>query len=147
MRYFLLFIFLLIATKAIAPDLKELAIIKAYPVDLYERLIKAVIEVESNGDTLAFNPVEQAYGIMQIRPIRLLDYNQRTGKKYKMKDCFRPEISREIFLYYARGIGYPDYERISRSWNGSGAKTLEYWDKVKASLEGKFRNKAVKARP
>jgi hypothetical protein len=127
------------ATRAIAPDLNELAIIKSYPVDLYDKLIRAVIEVESRGDSLAFNPVEQAYGIMQIRPIRLLDYNQRTGKNYKMKDCFRPEISKEIFLYYAKAIGYPDYERISRSWNGSGVKTLEYWDKVKASLNKKIK--------
>jgi hypothetical protein len=127
------------ATRAIAPDLNELAIIKSYPVDLYDKLIRAVIEVESRGDSLAFNPVEQAYGIMQIRPIRLLDYNQRTGKNYKMKDCFRPEISKEIFLYYAKAIGYPDYERISRSWNGSGVKTLEYWDKVKANLNKKIK--------
>lgn len=145
MRYFLFVIFLLFATKAIAPDLKELVIMKSYPVDLYDKLIRAVIEVESKGDSLAFNPIEQAYGIMQIRPIRLLDYNQRTGKRYKLQDCYRPEISTEIFLYYAKKIGYPNYENIARSWNGSGVKTLEYWDKVKVFLNDKGKKgKALK---
>jgi hypothetical protein len=37
-------------------------------------------------------------------------------------------------MYYATKIGYPDYEKIARSWNGSGKSTLTYWQKVKALL-------------
>jgi hypothetical protein len=32
--------------------------------------------VETKGDTLAYNPYEEATGIFQIRPIRLKDYNK-----------------------------------------------------------------------
>lgn len=134
MRLSLFFLFLLLTENVIAPDLHRVDVIESKPVDLYDRLIRAVIYVESKGDTLAYNPVEQAYGPMQIRPIRLLDFNIRTGKNYTMRDCFRPSVSKEIFLYYAEKIGYPNYEAIARSWNGSGIKTIEYWKKVKARL-------------
>ncbi len=131
----ILFTYLLlsISVKAIAPDIRTLVIMEPLPLDLYDRLLRAVMQVESAGDTLAFNPLEEAYGPLQIRPIRLHDYNKRTGKKYIMKDCYRLEISKEVFLYYARILG-PDYELIAKRWNGSGVKTIEYWQKVKATL-------------
>ena len=78
--------------------------------------------------------LEQATGAFQIRPIRLLDYNQRTGDSYKIEDCYNYDISKKIFLYYAMQIGFPKYETIARSWNGSGSTTLEYWEKVKSYL-------------
>ncbi len=106
----------------------------AEPVDAYDRLIKAIVQVESAGDTLAYNLSEEAVGAFQIRPIRLLDYYQRTGIIYKLKDCHNFKISKEIFLYYARLTGYPDYEMIARNWNGSGNATLDYWKKVKSNL-------------
>jgi hypothetical protein len=129
--------FMLLATKAAAPDIKSLAIAESIPIDMlnfYETLMRAVVHVESSGDTLAYNAFEDAYGPFQIRPIRLKDYNRRTGKKYTMKDCFTLKVSREIFLYYARHIG-SDYETIAKKWNGSGKKTIEYWAKVKVQLK------------
>ena len=90
--------------------------------------------VESSGDTLAFNLIEEAYGAFQIRPIRLLDYYQRTGRKYKIEDCYNYKISKEIFLYYAIRNGNLDYQTIARNWNGSGKMTLDYWKKVLAHL-------------
>lgn len=126
--------FLLLTTRAVAPGLKVAFILVSEPIDPYERLIKAVIQVESSGDTLAFNLIEEAIGAFQIRPIRVRDYNQRTGSNYKLKDCCNFEISKEIFMYYARQIGFPNYESIARNWNGSGIKTLEYWEKVKKYL-------------
>jgi hypothetical protein len=104
------------------------------PVDAYCRIIKAVVQVESFGDTMANNLLEEAIGAFQIRPIRLLDYNQRTGNKYKMEDCFNYNISKKIFLYYANRIGFPEYEKIARNWNGSGETTMDYWEKVKLYL-------------
>jgi hypothetical protein len=83
---------------------------------------------------MAFNINEEAVGGLQIRPIRLLDYNQRTGKNYKMKDCYDFRISKEIFLYFAKLSGTNDYESIARSWNGSGITTLSYWVRVKSFL-------------
>ena len=66
----------------------------------YKQLVLAIGMVETKRDTLAYNPVEEAAGYFQIRPIRLLDYNNRTGSNYTMKDLFNYEISEKIFLYY-----------------------------------------------
>ncbi|HEX2920152.1 MAG TPA: hypothetical protein VHO50_03200 [Bacteroidales bacterium] len=133
MRFCVVLLFLIINQRVIAPDVKSLMVVETSPVDVYERLMMAILQVESGGDTLAFNALEEAYGPFQIRPIRLTDYNIRTGKKYVMEDCYRMSISREVFLYYAIRIG-ADYELIAKRWNGSGVKTIEYWSKVKAKL-------------
>ena len=93
-----------------------------------------MVRIESAGDPLAYNQLEEAVGAFQIRPIRLLDYYQRTGINYKIEECFDYDISKEIFLYYARLTGYPDYETIARNWNGSGKSTLTYWGKIKSNL-------------
>ena len=134
LRSALFIIFLLLSDRAAAPGLKVVFIFASDAIDPYGRLIEAVIQVESLGDTLAYNLTEEAFGAFQIRPIRLQDYNQRTGKNYKMEDCYNFHISKEIFLYYAKQIGYPDYETIARNWNGSGKTTLDYWEKVKSNL-------------
>ncbi len=135
MKKFLFIVFLFFSHKAIAPDVKIITLFKTYPVNIYGRLIKAIVCVESEGDTLAYNILEDAYGAFQIRPIRLLDFNQRTGKNYSLNDCYRFEISKEIFLYYATKTPTSDnFELISRNWNGSGTMTLDYWRKVKAFL-------------
>jgi hypothetical protein len=131
----LLIVFLsLLFITAFAPDMKVVYIRSAEPVDAYDRLIKAIVQVESAGDTLAYNQTEEATGAFQIRPIRLLDYYQRTGVNYKIEDCYDYDISKLIFLYYARHTGHRDYETIARNWNGSGELTLDYWNKVKAIL-------------
>jgi hypothetical protein len=127
-------LFFLLAMRATAPEVKVAVIFISEPVNPYDRLIKAIVNVECSGDYLAYNVKEEAVGPFQIRPIRILDYNQRTGKKYKIENCFDFDVSKEIFLYYAEVIGYPDYEKIARRWNGSGKTTLEYWKKVKNNL-------------
>jgi hypothetical protein len=125
---------MLLTSKVIAPDIKTLAVVKPDPIDIYEKLIQAILEVESGGDTLAYNAIEEAYGPFQIRPIRLADYNKRTGKKYRMRDCYTMRVSREIFLHYAVFLG-PDYEIIAKRWNGSGEMTITYWSKVQTVLK------------
>jgi hypothetical protein len=126
--------FLLLSLSAAAPDFRVTFIIVTKPVNPFEKLMDAIIKVESSGDTLAINCDEEAIGAFQIRPIRLLDYNQRTGKKYKEADLYNIEISKEIFLYYARKMGYHNFESIAKSWNGSGKSTAAYWQKVKSYL-------------
>jgi soluble lytic murein transglycosylase-like protein len=133
-RIVLLAIFtILFSFRSIAPNANSWPIERPMPINPYESLLMAMIQVESAGDSMAFNPVEEAYGILQIRPIRILDYYRRTGKKYTMQDCYSPKISTEIFMYYASRLG-PGYEIIARKWNGSGVKTTEYWDRVKKML-------------
>ena len=131
----ILIVFLLLFTrKAGAPYDKVVYIVISEPIDPYERLIRAVVTVESFGDSMAYNLTEQAIGAFQIRPIRLLDYNQRTGNRYKTEDCYNYKISRKIFLYYANQTGFQQYETIAKNWNGSGATTVDYWEKVKSHL-------------
>ena len=100
----------------------------------YRHLIYAVGTVESHRDTLAYNLTERATGYFQIRPIRLRDYNQKTGSHYRMKDLYKYEISEKIFLYYANQFGIYNRERFIRSWNGSGKQTWEYLKNVKKYL-------------
>ncbi len=131
----LIIFFLSLTFRALAPDMQfAFVFVVSEPEDRYDRLIKAVIQVESLGDTLAYNMTEEATGAFQIRPIRLRDYNQRTGNNYQIEDCYNFMVSKEIFLYYAQRIGFEDYESIARKWNGSGKSTLEYWNKVKSFL-------------
>ena len=100
----------------------------------YKNLIHAIGMVETQFDTLAYNPLEEAVGYFQIRPIRLEDYNSRTGSTYSRQDLFNYYISEKIFLYYATEIGPYDFERIAKTWNGSGKNTILYWDQVKKFL-------------
>jgi len=125
---------LFLMLRATAPGSPFVFVLVSEPVHVYKNLINAIVMVESSGDTLAFNPEEEAYGAFQIRPIRLLDYNRRTGRNYKIKECYNYEISKEIFLYYAKDMDYPDFQLIARNWNGSGKMTIEYWGKVKKFL-------------
>lgn len=134
MKSILAVFFLLFTTRLLAPSTTIGCILASDPENPYERLIKAVVQVESLGDTLAFNLDEEAIGAFQIRPIRILDYNQRTGSNYKIENCSNYELSKKIFLYYAHRTGLHDYERIARNWNGSGKTTLDYWEKIKKYL-------------
>lgn len=144
MRIIMAMMFLLLCSaRAIAPNVQVLPIVEAQPVDIYERLMQAILMVESAGDTMAFNPVEQAYGPFQIRPIRLTDYNMRTGKKYLMRDCYTLRVSREVFRYYAVRLG-SDYEIIARKWNGSGVLTNDYWKKVQGILSKQEKKASIK---
>ena len=111
-----------------------LTITRLQPIEPYTRLIHAIGMVETKWNTRAFNPAEQAAGVFQIRPIRLKDYNKRTGGRYRMKDLYDYKISEKIFLYYASETGPNDLEKIARDWNGSGIRTYYYWAQVKKHL-------------
>jgi len=134
MKILLVIFFSLMTIRAVAPDLNVIFIVKTEPVNAYERLFLAVFQVECNGDLLAYNPREEATGPLQIRPIRLLDYDLRTGNNYLLEDCYDFHISKKIFMYYALKTGYPNYELIAKNWNGSGKMTTDYWEKIKPNL-------------
>jgi hypothetical protein len=134
MKVLLVIFFSLMTIKATAPDLKEIVILKSEPVNAYDRILMAVFHVECHGNLKAYNQLEEATGPLQIRPIRLLDYNLRTGNKYLLNDCYDFNISKKIFMYYALKTGYPNYEVIAKNWNGSGKMTTDYWERVKLEL-------------
>ena len=125
---------LALALKVFAPTRESLILVEPIPVEPYRTLIHAIGMVETQFDTLAYNPLEEAAGYFQIRPIRLEDYNNRTGCTYTKNDLFNYKISEKIFLYYATEIGPYDFERIAKTWNGSGESTILYWEQVKKFL-------------
>jgi hypothetical protein len=130
----LIFLLLAISFRASAPCWQMTVIPDFFPVEPYKQLIYATAMVESGRDTLAYNPLEEAVGIFQIRPVRLVDYNRRTGNKHNRHDLYDYKISEEIYLYYASQIGPYNFEKIARSWNGSGQKTDYYWTRIKQYL-------------
>jgi len=112
-----------------APPNKCLYIKQASPIKPYQSMIYAIGKVECNFDTLAYNPKEQACGYFQIRPIRVKDYNERTGSNYTLEDMFDYYKAEKVFLYFAMLLQDPDL--IIRKWNGSGPMTYEYLKNVK----------------
>lgn len=128
------FLILAFSLNVSAPCWNAFTIYELPPVNPFEKLVNAVGMVETMGNTNAFNPVEGAIGIFQIRPIRILDYNRRTGSRMTRYDLFDYENSRKVFLYYASQIGPYNIELIARNWNGSGHHTNDYWDRVKRLL-------------
>lgn len=127
-------LFLSVVFRASSPSIESFVIFDSPPVEPYKRLILAIGTVETMNDTLSYNPVEEAAGYFQIRPIRIEDYNRRTGSKYTTEDMFNYEISEKIFLYFADLIGPYDFEQIARNWNGSGHMTTYYWNQIKEYL-------------
>ena len=128
------FILLSFSLELSAPSEKFLTVLKNSPIQPYKQLSFAIGMVETKGDTLAYNPLEEATGIYQIRPIRLIDYNKRTGNSYTRNDLFNYEISEKIFLYFADQVGPYNFEQIARKWNGSGHLTTNYWYRIRQYL-------------
>ena len=107
-----------------------------------DKLVEAIIWVESRGDTLAYNKSEEALGCLQIRPIMLREVNRLLAKNdiqkvYTLKDRTSRSKSIEMFNVIRGNINNPTDERIARTWNGGynyGESTLKYWNKVKQKL-------------
>jgi hypothetical protein len=113
-------------------------IIETIPIDT---LLIAIMAVESNFDTLAYNEKENAAGVLQIRPIMVSEVNRLLGEnKYTLKDRWNKAKSIEMFNIVRLHTKNPTNERIARNWNGgyTGHKkksTLKYWNKVKKQIK------------
>jgi len=100
-------------------------------------LIAAIIQVESGGDTLAYNAKENAVGCLQIRPIMVREVNRLLGEdKYTLKDRWNKAKSIEMFNVIRSHLKGATDEEIARTWNGGYngkniSETLQYWIKVK----------------
>ena len=137
MRKMTLTIFLIaIFTTCHAPEHRTLYIQQEAGIQPFEMIWRAVCWVESENNPLAFNKKELAYGIAQIRYIRLHDYNKKTGKRYTLSMMYDVKKSKEVFMFYARQ--FSDYDEMIRSWNGSGRKTYSYLGKVKNRLNNQY---------
>ena len=102
-----------------------------------DKLIAAIIEVESGGDTLAYNSKEDAAGCLQIRPIMVREVNRLLGKdKYTLKDRWSKAKSIEMFNILRSHLKGASDEEIARTWNGGYngkniPQTMQYWIKVR----------------
>src|SRR3990167_3030007 len=84
-------IFVLISKSAEIPDI----------------FFKALGQVESGGSVKAYNKIENAIGIYQIRKLYFTDaqkFNLEL-KKYKHENCFDERISRQVVLAYFQKYG------------------------------------------
>jgi len=104
-------------------------------------LITAIIQVESGGDTLAYNSKEDAVGCLQIRPIMVREVNRLLGKdSFKLKDRWSKAKSIQMFNILRSHLKGASDEQIARVWNGgyNGHKkqnTIKYWNKVKKNIK------------
>jgi len=104
------------------------------PIDT---LLNAVMAVESNFDTMAYNSKEDAAGCLQIRPIMVREVNRLLGEdKYTLKDRWSKAKSIEMFNILRSHLKGATDEEIARTWNGGYngkniPQTLQYWNKVK----------------
>jgi Transglycosylase SLT domain len=126
--------FLLAGLRVVAPETNSLIISESSGVQPFSDLMYATAMVETMGNTLAYNELENAVGLYQIRQVRIDEYNRRTGSNYTLSDMFDPELSARVYLYFASLAGPYNLERIARAWNGSGPMTELYWKRIKEYL-------------
>ena len=110
-----------------------------------DRIINALIQIESGGNDNAYCVEEDAVGALQIRRTMVRDVNrilkrQGSEKRYEYKDRWCRQRSIEMFNIYRDYYNLVTPEEIARCWNG-GPKgiykpaTVAYWNKVKNHLD------------
>ena len=111
-----------------------------------DTLLMAVMAVESNFDTMAYNSKENAAGVLQIRPIMVREVNRLLGEnKYTLKDRWNKAKSIEMLNVIRSHLKGATDEEIARTWNGgyngkNNPKTLGYWKKVRKQFKNNFKN-------
>lgn len=106
-----------------------------------ERLIDALVHVESKGEVHAIGDNGKAVGPLQIHKEVVDDVNKAYGTNYTYDDRKSIDKSREICRKYLllHGGRYATNEKYARIWNGgpSGHRkrhTRKYWRRVKRVL-------------
>ncbi len=137
MKKMMLILFLLPRLLLSPAPIADFVILQTEPLNNYEAIWYAVTMVESGGRSDAFcidiNGLPSV-GLAQIQQSRVSHFNRLTGHSYKLSDCFDPEISKQVFLYFANRIGNED--KLIRAWNGNinSQMTYNYLQKVKKYL-------------
>lgn len=105
-----------------------------------DRLIAALIAVESGGDDKAIGDKGKAVGCLQIWPIIIRDCNRIIGQnKYTLKDRLNRQKSIEICKIVLSHYEVGD-EAQARRWNGGTnwrqkPETIKYWNKVRRAMK------------
>ena len=113
-----------------------------------DRLLDAIMWVESKGDPRAIGDCGNAVGAYQIWKIYVDDVNRIVSLHHAVpdrhmftySDRFNPILSRSMTRIFIIHYGRDDLERMARVHNGGPrghllASTLPYWKKVKAEME------------
>lgn len=112
----------------------------------WSKIMNAIIQVESQGNTKAHNPNGDCAGILQITPILVKQCNiwlkeEKSSKRYTLKDRYDVEKSKEMFIMVQEHYN-PSHnvEKAIRLWNGgpnySVNKTNGYYKKVMKYYNG-----------
>lgn len=106
-----------------------------------ERLIEALVHVESKGNVHARGDNGRAIGILQIHKEVVDDVNKAYGVAYSYEDRKCPIKSREICRRYLilHGGRHATNEKYARIWNGGPVghrkrNTRKYWHIVRRHL-------------
>ena len=107
-------------------------------------ILNAISQVESSGDSNAYNSKEDAVGLLQIRQCMVDDVNRilkRQGAlhRYTYSDRWSVNKSYEMFDIYCNYYGFTTAEHMARGWNGGPRgidkpSTIGYWNKVQNEL-------------
>ena len=109
-----------------------------------DKLIKALIDVESSNNDNAYRSGEDAAGCLQIRRTMVMDVNrilrrQKSNQQYTYEDRWDRQKSIEMFNIYCDHYNLVTPEEKARCWNGGPRglqkiSTKRYWEKVKKQL-------------
>jgi len=109
-----------------------------------DKLIQALINVESANNDNAYRSCEGAAGALQIRRTMVRDVNrilrrQKSNQQYTYEDRWNRQKSIEMFNIYCNHYNLVTPEEKARCWNGGPRglqklSTKRYWEKVKKQL-------------
>lgn len=92
-------------------------------VKKWERVMNAIIAVESKGDLKAHNPVGDCAGILQITPILVKECNnllkeKKSTKRYTLGDRYNAKKSKEMFIFLQEHFNPElNVEKAIKQWN------------------------------
>jgi soluble lytic murein transglycosylase-like protein len=115
------------------------AIPMAGKADTVERVIDALVQIESSGRPAVVGDNGKAVGLLQLHPIAVSEANRIAGeRRWKLSDRTCPKQSRAmartiLTWHYQRGVTDP--VELACRWNKPfGKTTAHYRAKVKATL-------------
>ena len=112
----------------------------------WDKVMSAIIKVESGGNAKAHNPNGDCAGILQIVPILVKECNQilknkKSKKRYTKADRYNAKKSKEMFILLQEHFN-PEHniEKAIKCWNCGfytknwKSKSISYYKKVMKNL-------------
>ena len=108
----------------------------------WERVMNAIIQVESSGNPKAHNPNGDCAGILQITPILVKECNnllakKKSKKRYTLGDRYNAKKSKEMFIMLQEHFNPEmNVEKVIKQWNCGfyttqwKSKSIGYYKKV-----------------